>query len=206
MLMWCPFQWHGSTRRQRFSLLSAYLLVGRSTGCSTLHGMAAKQDMERCNLHLQLTLYVKVAVCQGCIHTVFAPHTCMTLSRWAQGEVERRIVSQLLTLMDGLKSRAHVIVMGATNRPNRCASAPCQPKEPVLIRLGADGSAPARPRPGVYFEANSLGHHQDGPTYLLGRLQTICCPQVQCLTEWPGFVRAVLTRCRGAVGGWTVRM
>ena len=35
--------------------------------------------------------------------------------------MERRIVSQLLTLMDGLKSRAHVIVMGATNRPNRCA-------------------------------------------------------------------------------------
>ena len=28
-------------------------------------------------------------------------------------------MSQLLTLMDGLKSRAHVIVMGATNRPNR---------------------------------------------------------------------------------------
>ncbi len=27
-------------------------------------------------------------------------------------------MSQLLTLMDGLKSRAHVIVMGATNRPN----------------------------------------------------------------------------------------
>ena len=39
-----------------------------------------------------------------------------------QGEVERRIVSQLLTLMDGLKSRAHVIVMGATNRPNRYAA------------------------------------------------------------------------------------
>jgi transitional endoplasmic reticulum ATPase len=35
-----------------------------------------------------------------------------------QGEVERRIVSQLLTLMDGMKSRAHIIVMGATNRPN----------------------------------------------------------------------------------------
>ncbi|KAF5929879.1 hypothetical protein HYC85_000097 [Camellia sinensis] len=33
-------------------------------------------------------------------------------------EVERRIVSQLLTLMDGLKSKAHVIVMEATNRPN----------------------------------------------------------------------------------------
>jgi len=34
------------------------------------------------------------------------------------GEVERRIVSQLLTLMDGLKSRAHIVVMAATNRPN----------------------------------------------------------------------------------------
>merc|ERR1719453_1227636 len=34
------------------------------------------------------------------------------------GEVERRIVSQLLTLMDGLKGRAHVVVIGATNRPN----------------------------------------------------------------------------------------
>lgn len=34
------------------------------------------------------------------------------------GEVERRIVSQLLTLMDGLKSRGQVVVIGATNRPN----------------------------------------------------------------------------------------
>lgn len=34
------------------------------------------------------------------------------------GEVERRMVSQLLTLMDGLKSRGQVIVIGATNRPN----------------------------------------------------------------------------------------
>lgn len=35
-----------------------------------------------------------------------------------QGEVERRIVSQLLTLMDGMKARSQVIVIGATNRPN----------------------------------------------------------------------------------------
>lgn len=33
------------------------------------------------------------------------------------GETEKRIVAQLLTLMDGLKSRGDVIVMGATNRP-----------------------------------------------------------------------------------------
>ncbi|WP_297074129.1 CDC48 family AAA ATPase [Thermococcus sp.] len=34
------------------------------------------------------------------------------------GEVEKRVVSQLLTLMDGLKSRGKVIVIGATNRPD----------------------------------------------------------------------------------------
>uniref|UniRef100_I3KHR3 Transitional endoplasmic reticulum ATPase n=1 Tax=Oreochromis niloticus TaxID=8128 RepID=I3KHR3_ORENI len=44
------------------------------------------------------------------------------------GEVERRIVSQLLTLMDGLKQRAHVIVMAATNRPNSV--------DPALRRFG----------------------------------------------------------------------
>jgi transitional endoplasmic reticulum ATPase len=32
------------------------------------------------------------------------------------GEVERRIVAQLLTLMDGLKARRNVVVIGATNR------------------------------------------------------------------------------------------
>jgi transitional endoplasmic reticulum ATPase len=45
-----------------------------------------------------------------------------------QGEVEKRIVSQLLTLMDGLKSRAHVIVIAATNRPNSI--------DPALRRFG----------------------------------------------------------------------
>ncbi|XP_055822799.1 cell division cycle protein 48 homolog [Solanum dulcamara] len=45
-----------------------------------------------------------------------------------QGEVERRVVSQLLTLIDGLKSRAHVIVMAATNRPNNI--------DPALRRFG----------------------------------------------------------------------
>ncbi len=34
------------------------------------------------------------------------------------GEVERRVVAQLLSLMDGLKSRGQVIVIAATNRPN----------------------------------------------------------------------------------------
>jgi transitional endoplasmic reticulum ATPase len=44
------------------------------------------------------------------------------------GEVERRTVSQLLTLMDGLKSRGKVIVIAATNRPNAL--------DPALRRAG----------------------------------------------------------------------
>jgi transitional endoplasmic reticulum ATPase len=35
-----------------------------------------------------------------------------------QGETERRIVAQLLTLLDGLKTRGKVVVIAATNRPN----------------------------------------------------------------------------------------
>lgn len=39
------------------------------------------------------------------------------------GEVEKRIVSQLLTLMDGLESRGEVVVIAATNRPDSIDSA-----------------------------------------------------------------------------------
>jgi transitional endoplasmic reticulum ATPase len=35
-----------------------------------------------------------------------------------QGEVERRVVSQLLSMMDGLEARENVIVIAATNRPD----------------------------------------------------------------------------------------
>jgi len=39
------------------------------------------------------------------------------------GELEKRIVSQLLTLMDGMKSRGKVVVIAATNRPDSIDSA-----------------------------------------------------------------------------------
>ena len=45
-------------------------------------------------------------------------HAHVPLYLQTHGEVERRIVSQLLTLMDGLKQHSHVIIMAATNRPN----------------------------------------------------------------------------------------
>eukprot|EP01084_Bolivina_argentea_P242219 406414_1 len=45
-----------------------------------------------------------------------------------QGEVEKRMVSQLLTLMDGMNKRSNVVVIGATNRPNVL--------DPALRRFG----------------------------------------------------------------------
>lgn len=44
------------------------------------------------------------------------------------GELERRIVSMLLTLMDGVKGRGQIVVIGATNRPNSL--------DPALRRFG----------------------------------------------------------------------
>lgn len=44
------------------------------------------------------------------------------------GELEKRIVSQLLTLLDGIKPRSNVVVIAATNRPNSI--------DPALRRFG----------------------------------------------------------------------
>jgi len=46
----------------------------------------------------------------------------------SQGETEKRVVAQLLTLMDGVKGRGQVVVIGATNRPNTI--------DPALRRAG----------------------------------------------------------------------
>ncbi len=39
-------------------------------------------------------------------------------------QVERRVVAQLLALMDGLESRGQIVVIGATNIPTRSTCAP----------------------------------------------------------------------------------
>lgn len=44
------------------------------------------------------------------------------------GDLEKRVVSELLALMDGLKSRGGTVVMAATNLPNQI--------DPALRRPG----------------------------------------------------------------------
>ncbi|MDM7274987.1 MAG: CDC48 family AAA ATPase [Thermoprotei archaeon] len=67
------------------------------------------------------------------------------------GEVEKRVVAQLLTLMDGLKERGKVIVIGATNRPDAI--------DPALRRPGRfDREIEIRP-PDVRARAEILRVH-----------------------------------------------
>ncbi len=58
------------------------------------------------------------------------------------GELEKRVVSQLLTLMDGMKSRGKVVVIAATNRP--------------------DSIDPALRRPGRFDREIEIGIPDDG--------------------------------------------
>mmetsp|Transcript_83860 Transcript_83860/g.115771 ORF Transcript_83860/g.115771 Transcript_83860/m.115771 type:complete len:619 (-) Transcript_83860:410-2266(-) len=57
----------------------------------------------------------------------------------AQGEMEKRIVSQLLTLLDGMKANKRVIVLAATSRPSNI--------DPALRRFGRFDRELALPAP-----------------------------------------------------------
>ena len=66
-----------------------------------------------------------------------APHCSSPyfLSSSIQDQIHASIVSTLLALMDGLDSRGHVIVIGATNRPDAI--------DPALRRVGTRESMAA---------------------------------------------------------------
>ncbi|GLU02532.1 hypothetical protein SLE2022_197790 [Rubroshorea leprosula] len=93
-------------------------------------------------------------------------------------EVERRIVSQLLTLMDGLKSWSHVIIIGATNRPNSI--------DPALRRFGRFDR---KINIGVPVEVGPLEVDQerianDTHGYVGADLATLCTEAaLQCIRE-----------------------
>lgn len=70
------------------------------------------------------------------------------------GEVERRIVAQLLTLMDGMSGRGDVIVIGATNREDAV--------DPALRRPGRFDREIEIGVPGLKGRAEILGVHLRG--------------------------------------------
>lgn len=70
------------------------------------------------------------------------------------GEVEKRVVAQLLALMDGLQSRGQVIVIGATNIPNSL--------DPALRRPGRFDREIAIPVPDRRGRLETLQVHTRG--------------------------------------------
>lgn len=93
------------------------------------------------------------------------------------GEVERRVVAQLLSLMDGLQERKNVIVIGSTNRPEALDMALRRPGrfdreiEPSVFRIWKAGRRSSRsipeacPSPRTWRWTTT----QHGPTALLER-------------------------------------
>ena len=70
------------------------------------------------------------------------------------GDVEKRVVAQLLALMDGLNKRQNVIVIAATNIPNAL--------DPALRRPGRFDREIAIPIPDRYGRLEILEIHSRG--------------------------------------------
>ena len=70
------------------------------------------------------------------------------------GDVEKRVVAQLLALMDGLSQRQHVIVLAATNLPNAL--------DPALRRPGRFDREISIPIPDQHGRQEILEIHSRG--------------------------------------------
>ncbi|HUD29502.1 MAG TPA: CDC48 family AAA ATPase [Novosphingobium sp.] len=78
------------------------------------------------------------------------------------GEAEKRLVAQLLTLMDGLNSRAHVVVIAATNRPDAIDEALRRPgRFDREIVIGVPDESGRREILGIHTRGMPLGDRVD---------------------------------------------
>ena len=101
------------------------------------------------------------------------------------GDVEKRVVSQLLSLMDGLSPRQHLIVLAATNLPNAL--------DPALRRPGRFDREISIPIPDQHGRREILEIHSRG----MPLQQDVDLPHLAAITY--GFVGADLEAlCREA--------
>jgi len=101
------------------------------------------------------------------------------------GDVEKRVVAQLLALMDGLSQRQHVIVLAATNLPNSL--------DPALRRPGRFDREIAIPIPDRHGRQEILEIHSRG----MPLARDVDLPHLAAITH--GFVGADLEAlCREA--------
>ncbi len=96
----------------------------------------------------------------------------------AVGDVEKRVVAQLLALMDGLSQRQHVIVLAATNLPNML--------DPALRRPGRFDREISIPIPDQHGREEILEIHSRG----MPRAEDVRLERLAAITH--GFVGADL--------------
>ncbi len=78
------------------------------------------------------------------------------------GEAEKRLVAQLLTLMDGLEARANLVVIAATNRPDALDEALRRPgRFDREIVIGVPDQNGRREILGIHTRGMPLGEHVD---------------------------------------------
>ncbi|MGK6354158.1 CDC48 family AAA ATPase [Sphingomonas sp. DT-207] len=78
------------------------------------------------------------------------------------GEAEKRLVAQLLTLMDGLEARANIVVIAATNRPEAIDEALRRPgRFDREIVVGVPDERGRREILGIHTRGMPLGEHVD---------------------------------------------
>jgi transitional endoplasmic reticulum ATPase len=78
------------------------------------------------------------------------------------GEAEKRLVAQLLTLMDGLEARANIVVIAATNRPEAIDEALRRPgRFDREIVVGVPDERGRREILGIHTRGMPLGDHVD---------------------------------------------
>lgn len=78
------------------------------------------------------------------------------------GEAEKRLVAQLLTLMDGLEKRANLVVIAATNRPEAIDEALRRPgRFDREIVIGVPDERGRREILGIHTRGMPLGEHVD---------------------------------------------
>ena len=78
------------------------------------------------------------------------------------GEAEKRLVAQLLTLMDGLEARANLVVIAATNRPDAIDEAVRRPgRFDREIVIGVPDENGRREILGIHTRGMPLGEHVD---------------------------------------------
>ncbi len=78
------------------------------------------------------------------------------------GEAEKRLVAQLLTLMDGLEARANLVVIAATNRPDAIDEALRRPgRFDREIVIGVPDANGRREILGIHTRGMPLGEHVD---------------------------------------------